>query len=168
MNTSNSITDFSPFVRVIKIFNKSGQLILKEDYLATDETQNWKYGQIRGGTPLISPINLKTEWVYGFIHSHLSDHNGYDRYYFYTAVRFNHRTKEMQYYKMPLGEANDTIDEELLRLWHQSTNGRMKVVFPAGIMNYKDGVMVSFGVDDISSKLKYFKWDDIINLFEID
>lgn len=159
------ITDFSPFLRIIKIFNKFGKLVLKEYYQSTKETPKWKYGEIRGSTPFISQPNSKSNLLYGFVHSHLSNYNGYSRYYFYTVIRFNPQTKEVQYHPKPLGEADDVIDEELTDLWKKSTNGKLKVVFPIGIMNHNKGVIVSFGIDDIRSSLKHFKWDYLIGLF---
>lgn len=160
------ITDFTPFLRVIKVSNNSGNLVLQQDYLAIKKTESWEYGEIRGGTPLISPPKSKSNWKYGFVHSHLTNYNGYARYYFYTVVRYNAQTQRMQYYKQPLDGANNEIDEKLRNLWLQSTNGEFKVVFPIGIMNYKDGVLISLGIDDIFSTVKYFKWDYLIGLFK--
>lgn len=161
------ITDFAPYLRVLKIFNKSGNLVLSEDYISNIITDEWDYGDIRGGTPLIAPEKSRTNWRYGFIHSYLPNYKGYSRYYFYTIVRFNHITKEFNIYKAPVGEANNEFNnDDFTGLWKINTGGKLKVVFPMGIMNFEDGVVVSMGIDDVTSTLKFFKWSKIINLFK--
>ena len=159
------ITDYCPNFRIIKISDSSGRLVLKDYYSSRDSLPSWNYGEIRGGTPLLSRPKAQNAYLYGFVHSHLENYKGYARYYFYTVIRFHPHTKQLEYYPKPLGESDAEIDNELIDLWKQSTGGQMKVVFPIGITHHADGVLVSFGIDDIRSELRFFKWDYLTSLF---
>ncbi|MDN5283944.1 MAG: hypothetical protein JWR38_218 [Mucilaginibacter sp.] len=59
------ITDFDPFLRVIKLSDKSGKLVLCEEFLSSERSKVWKYGEVRGGTPLIANPNNSEKWLYG-------------------------------------------------------------------------------------------------------
>ncbi|MFD2148668.1 hypothetical protein [Mucilaginibacter antarcticus] len=71
----------------------------------------------------------------------------------------------MDFYPEPLSYEDDRPDASYELLWKYSNNKSIKVIFPIGIMHHEDGVMVSFGKDDVASFTQYFTWDLITNLF---
>lgn len=160
------ITDFDPFLRILKVRNSRGETDINEIYLSTDKTKGWPYGEIRGGTPLIAPPGPVSNWLYGFVHSHLSNNNGYRRFYYYTAVRFDPLTKRVEYHQPPLHYDDSDIDSKYTLLWHKSNKRELKVIFPIGIMHYNNGIIVSFGKDDVCSYTDFFSWEYIYSLFE--
>lgn len=159
------ITDFDPFLRIIELGQIEEKIELKEVFMDTKRTLPWDFGEIRGGTPLIAPPNSNDGWLYGFVHSFLDNYNGFSRYYFFTAVRFSHVSREVQYCPEPLSHSQDEPDENYKILWSWSNNRSFKVIFPMGIINNGDGIEVSFGVDDVVSCTEYYSWDYIVNLF---
>ncbi|MES2376035.1 MAG: hypothetical protein V4553_05640 [Bacteroidota bacterium] len=159
------ITDYDPHVRVIKLGTLDEPYNIQEYYNSSVKTIGWKYGELRGGTPLLQHPNRNDGWLYGFIHSYLNNNNGFKRYYYYTAVRFNHLTKIIEYYPQPLSYEDETPDEEYELLWKYSNQRSIKVIFPIGIIHQNDGVVVSFGKDDVASFTQHFNWDFIDNLF---
>lgn len=159
------ITDFYPFVRIIHIGDIRNRLTFKEIYISKNQTINWNYGELRGGTPLLNNPDDPNGWLYGFAHSYLSHCNGFHRYYFYTAVRFNMYSKILEYHPTPLPYDDGDLEEEYLALWKYSNNMKLKVIFPIGIAHYNNGLIVSFGKDDVSSYTQIFSWEYIISLF---
>ncbi len=159
------VTDFDPFLRVIKISYKNDAIVAGEIYLSTERTVGWKYGELRGGTPLLPNLQRADGWLYGFIHSFLPDEHGFKRYYYYTVVRYDHLTRRIEYHPEPLPGLDEEPDEEYEMLWKLSNRRDFKVIFPIGIMHYDEGVMVSFGKDDVSSYTEYFSWKRILGLF---
>ena len=157
------LTDYDPYIRVLKLGFLDTPA--KEIYISPKRTLGWKYGELRGGTPLLPNPNNDNGWHYGFIHSYLPQSHGFNRYYYYTAVRFSHERKEIEYYPEPLQYQDENPDEEYEMLWRKSNNRTIKVIFPIGIMHYEDGLMVSFGKDDVMSFTQHFKWDFIESLF---
>jgi len=159
------VTDFDPFLRVIKIDLFNEQSKVTEIFLSPLQTKGWAYGELRGGTPLITKPGTDDGWYYGFIHSFLPDEMGFQRNYYYTIVRYSHIHKYFEYHPQPLPYADDEPDEDYTLLWRLSNGRRFKVIFPIGIMHHEDGVMVSFGKDDVCSYYEYFSWDKIEELF---
>jgi len=159
------ITDFDPFLRVIKISYNNEAIIAGEVHLASKKTSGWQYGELRGGTPLLEEPGANDGWLYGFIHSFLPDEKGFKRYYYYTIVRYNHLNKYFEYHPNPLPMLDEEPNEEYMMLWKHSNGGHFKVVFPIGIMHHEHGVLVSFGKDDVSSYTEYFSWKRIKKLF---
>jgi hypothetical protein len=160
------ITDFDPFLRVIKIDYHGDKVIAEEVYLSSEKTKGWSYGELRGGTPLLPrPDQSEGRMLYGFVHSFLPDDNGFKRYYYYTAVRYNPLDKIFEYHPNPLPYNDEEPDEEYDALWLRSNGKKRKVIFPTGIMHHDEGVMVSFGKDDVLSYTEYFSWERIGSLF---
>lgn len=159
------VSDFDPYLRIISIGKCYENYSIKEVYFSQNETISWKYGEIRGGTPLIPCLADNSKWLYGFVHSHLPNHNGYKRYYFFTVARFNHEDKIFEYYPVPLSLDEIEIDEEHILLWRKSNNETSKVIFPIGITDFESGVLVSFGIDDVYTYTKYYDWEYILGLF---
>jgi|GEM_PF-4543952 len=159
------ITDWDPFLRVLKLGRVDGEIIPEEVFQSTERTVGWEYGELRGGTPLLQSPHDGEEWLYGFVHSYLHYYKEFTRYYFYTVVRFNHYTKVVEYSPKPFESDYDTSDEIYQDLWWYSNRKSLKVIFPIGIMQYDDGVIVSFGMDDVTSVTQHFKWDYLIGLF---
>jgi hypothetical protein len=159
------ITDFDPYVRVLKLGKVDGEIMPEEVYQSTIRTKGWRYGELRGGTPLLQSPQGEDCWHYGFIHSFLNSYQGYARYYFYTAVRFNHYTHEVEYHPEPLDFEYDTSGSVYQELWWYSNRRNLKVIFPIGIMPHEDGVLVSFGIDDVASAIQHYSWDYLCGLF---
>lgn len=160
------ISHFSPTLRILSVFEDHFKIGVKEYYNSETTTKTWDYGEIRGGTPLISPsAEFGDEWLYCFVHSSMINHNGYDRYYYFTAARFNPETKEFQLHGEPLGISADDDTEEYRKLWEKSNKCKLKVVFPMGIINYKAGAVISFGKDDCLSFVQFYTWTYIKSLF---
>lgn len=159
------VTDFCPFLRVIKINYNNDAIIAGEIYLSSEESQGWNYGELRGGTPLLANPYAMDKWLYGFIHSFLPDDNGFKRYYYYTIVRYDHFSKCFEYHPNPLQYIDEVPDEEYEMLWKRSNGRHRKVIFPIGIMHHDKGVMASFGKDDVSSYTEYFSWERIESFF---
>jgi len=158
------ITDFEPFLRVIMIGKTTCEPKM-EVFLSTKRTKGWEFGELRGGTPLIPHPDKDDGWLYGFIHSYRPNENGFNRYYYYTVVRFNHSTKDFQYYPDPLPHEEDVKDNVYETLWERSNSKTIKAIFPMGIMYHEDGVIVSFGKDDVISQMEYFSWEFILQMF---
>jgi hypothetical protein len=156
------ITDLEPYLRVIRIDEKNGA---EEVYLSSEKTEGWVFGELRGGSPLISEPGDINGWLYGFVHSYQSHQNGFTRYYHYTIIRFDHLRKVFEYSPLPLPYLDEQPDEEYELLWKYSNNRELKVIFPMGIMYHDDGVLVSFGKDDVSSYTEYFSWDRVKSFF---
>jgi hypothetical protein len=160
------ITDFSPNLRILTLGKVNGPFEISEVYVSKEETKIWEFGEIRGGTPLLpNPLN-DDGWYYGFIHSHLNNHEGFARYYFYTVVRINHFSKKIEYYKKPLPYQMEDNDEDYNKLWKFSNNQRLKVIFPMGIMLHEDGILISAGIDDTSNIIETYSWKQIMDFFD--
>ncbi|HTK21042.1 MAG TPA: hypothetical protein VL442_16080 [Mucilaginibacter sp.] len=159
------VTDFDPFLRVIKINYNEDAITAGEIFTSVEKTAGWSYGELRGGTPLLAEPNTTDQWLYGFIHSFLPNEQGFKRYYYYTVVRYSHRDRHFEYHRNPLPYIDEEPDDEYEMLWKRSNGKHCKVIFPIGIMHHDQGVMVSFGKDDVSSYTEYFSWDRIKNLF---
>lgn len=159
------ITDFDPYIRIIQIENIGKTTNAKEIYLSDTITKGWQFGELRGGTPLLNKLEQNSEWFYGFVHSYLTQVNGFSRFYYYTVVRFNAISKQLSYHPIPLPYVDEEYDEEYELLWQYSNNCSLKVIFPIGIMYQDKGVIVSFGKDDVCSYTQYFTWDYLENLF---
>jgi predicted GH43/DUF377 family glycosyl hydrolase len=155
------VTDFDPFLRVIKVKNSSGETDLREIYQSKNKTTGWDFGELRGGTPLIVEPYVNDGWFYGFIHSFRENEYGFKRFYYYTVARFNHISRELQYHPTPLPYIDEEPDDEYNLLWQSSNGKHCKVIFPIGIMQHEDGLMVSFGKDDVCSYTEHFTWDRI-------
>lgn len=159
------LTDYEPLIRIVKLGKIDADWTPEEFYLAKKFTVGWNYGEIRGGTPLLPNPSSDDGWRYGFVHSYLVSYNKFARYYFFTAVRFNHYTKELEYHPHPLKCDYESTHEHYDELWKYSNNRILKVIFPVGIMPYEDGVLVSFGVDDVTSVTNHFTWKYLEALF---
>lgn len=158
------VTDFDPALRIIKIGHPGGKVKPQEIYLSSIRTKGWEFGEIRGGTPLLcAPVD--DEWMYGFVHSYKTHKNGFNRYYYYTVARLHHNNGIFEYHSQPLSYPDEDPDEDYKLLWNYSNNRKLKVIFPIGIMHHQDGVVVSFGKDDVCSYTEYFSWDQILSFF---
>jgi len=157
------ITDFDPLLRVIKIGAIGEEIMPEEVFLSEAKSSKWNYGEIRGGTPLV--LNPIDGLLYGFVHSYLPNINGFKRFYYYTALRFDHLLNSVDVYPNPMSYQDDDADEEYKDLWDISNGCSLKVIFPIGIISEGDGVMVSFGRDDVCSFTEYFSWSYLMNLF---
>jgi hypothetical protein len=155
------VTDFDPFLRIIKLGEVGGKSEPQEVFLSDKRTNGWEFGELRGGTPLLSPPDDKEGWLYAFIHSYRTNENGFHRFYYYTVVRFNHLLRVFEYSPQPLSYIDEEPDEEYELLWRYSNKKTLKVIFPIGIMHHNDGVVVSFGKDDISSYTEFFSWERV-------
>jgi hypothetical protein len=162
------VTDFDPFLRIIKIGAAGEKPQPEEVFFSTERTAGWQFGELRGGTPLLVDSNSDDGWLYGFIHSYRTNEKGYARYYYYTVVRFNHLRKAFEYFPQPFTYPDEKPNEEYKLLWNYSNKRTLKVIFPIGIMHYKDGVVVSFGKDDVYSFTEYFSWKRIKAYFKKD
>jgi len=160
------ITDFDPYLRIIKITNLSSSLKASDVFTSSDLTKSWEYGEIRGGTPLISCPSPEENCLFGFVHSYLPDHEGFDRFYYFTAVKFNPETNEFRYHPKPLSYPDNVLDEDHYFLWEDIHNKSVKVIFPIGIISVDNGILVSFGIDDVRSYTEFFSWDFMTGLFE--
>jgi hypothetical protein len=161
------VTDWYPHVRILEIGQINKPFDIHEVFFSNQKQLEWAYGEIRGGTPLISCPESDDGWVYGFVHSSLQNHEGYDRYYYFTAVRLHYEKKKVEIYPQPLDHFdNDKIDHNYNSLWNLSNNKRLKVIFPMGIMDHDSGVIVSFGKDDVESVTEYYTWTYLRGLFE--
>ncbi|NNU33285.1 hypothetical protein HK413_02255 [Mucilaginibacter sp. S1162] len=160
------ITDLAPFLRVLKLELNNGKNLAREHFLSTTRTLGWPFGELRGGTPLLQQPGDNSGWVYGFAHSYLDNFNGFKRFYYYTAIRYNHYRKILEYHPDALGYKDEDPDSEYKKLWHYSNNSELKIVFPMGIMYQDDGVLVSFGKDDVCSFTQHFKWQYLKSLFK--
>ncbi|MES2425906.1 MAG: hypothetical protein V4560_02995 [Bacteroidota bacterium] len=160
------VTDFDPFLRVIKISLAEEPNRSEEVFISTEKTKGWAFGELRGGTPLIAEAGANDGWLYGFIHSFLPDQNGFKRYYYYTIVRYNHSEKHFEYHPQPLPYVDEEPDEEYEMMWRKSNGKHFKVIFPIGIMHHDDGILVSFGKDDVCSYIEHFSWDRIKSYFD--
>jgi hypothetical protein len=162
------ITDFDPELRILQSIRKYGfskyQVIFRSETAAI----KWEFGELRGGTPFLPNTSNDNNWQYSFVHSSLYVPNGDDvsRFYFYTVVRFNHKTKTIQYYKKPLNYSSwhhtDIAYNEVVRTTRDPS---IRVVFPMGLAHWKDGLLVSFGKDDCVSRLKFYSWEYLLGLF---
>ncbi|NVO09047.1 MAG: hypothetical protein HXX16_03705 [Bacteroidales bacterium] len=163
------ITDFAPRIRILEAMGKPGNFILSECYNAKIETKSWSFGEIRGGTPFVSFPKQKSDWRYGFVHSVIYDYSKPKlfRTYYYTIARINLSDFTFQYYPDPIGIWEEENTEEYTRLSKLGSNENynMKCVFPMGLVNYDEGVLLSYGKDDCVSRLKYFSWDFLLSLF---
>ncbi|MGF7078471.1 hypothetical protein [Mucilaginibacter sp. UYCu711] len=155
------VTEFDPFLRVIKIENTSGKKDLQEIYQSQNITTGWDFGELKGGTPLVVEPNANDGWFYGFIHSFRENETGFKIFYYYTVARFNPFSKELEYHHTPLPYIDEEPDDEYNLLWQLSNGKHCKVIFPIGIMQHDDGLMVSFGKDDVCSYTEHFSWDRI-------
>jgi len=161
------ITDFDPYLRIVKIeVSDDQEMRSKEIHQSSIKTDSWNFGEIRGGTPLIYPEGTDNNWQYCFVHSFLPEHNGFNRYYFFTVLRFDPQTKEIEYYPNPLPYEEEEPDEDYILLWRLTNRMAFKVIFPIGIMNHDEGVIVSFGKDDVCSYTQYYTWKYIQDLFQ--
>lgn len=161
------ITDFDPYLKILKSQNGVG-FEFQEVYSSTNRTASWNYGELRGGTPFIPNPFVKDNWLYSFVHSHINLPNGLvkTRFYVYTVLRLNSVTQKFQYYKIPIGYSQTEGCRSYSRLWIRATrNSAMKVVFPMGLTNYSDGILMSYGKDDCVSRIVFYKWDYIAGLF---
>jgi len=159
------VTDFDPFLRVIKIDFVGEGVKSKETYISKEKTKSWAFGELRGGTPLISEPGSQDGWIYGFVHSFRSNEQGFGRYYYHTVVRYNHVEKYFEYHPEPLPYLEEEPDEDYELLWRYSNSKRSKVIFPMGILHCDGGVMVSFGKDDVLSFTEYFSWERLKSFF---
>jgi hypothetical protein len=155
------VTDFEPFLRVIKIGQANINDIHEEVFIAAEKTKRWEFGELMGGTPLISNPADNDGWLYGFAHSFKLNEQGFKRYYYYTAVRYHHQNRCFEYHMLPLPYNDEEPDEEYESLWRQSNGRHRKVIFPIGIAHHNDGVLVSFGKDDVISYTEPFSWESI-------
>jgi len=159
-----------PAIRIIKIKGEIGNFTFSEIHSCESAIKKWKYGQLRGGTPFIDSPNVNDRWKYSFLHSsiYLPNGNYHSRFYFYTVCRFDPATFKLEYYPKPLGYSSTRVDNGENNSWLlKSKRIAIKVVFPMGIVNYKDGVLISYGKDDCVSRLKYYNWYYIQKLFEL-
>jgi len=159
-----------PSMRIIKIEGEIGDFSFREIHNAEFAIKKWRYGQLRGGTPFINSPETNDSWLYSFLHSsiYLPNGNHYSRFYFYTVCRFDPISYKMEYYLKPLGYSSTRIDDTEGNKWILKSNRiGIKVVFPMGIINYKDGLLISYGKDDCVSRLKYYNWYYIQKLFEV-
>jgi hypothetical protein len=163
------ITDFAPKMRILKALGRPGNLVLSEHYYAKIETKSWPFGEMRGGTPFISHPKAKSDWQYGFVHSVIYDYSKPKlfRTYHYTIARINLSDFTFQFYPNPIGIWEDENTEEYTRLSNLGSNNNydMKCIFPMGLVNYGDGVLLSYGKDDCVSRLRYYSWDYLLSLF---
>lgn len=165
------ITDFSPFLRILKTCPFEKKREAYQYHVSENQIPAWNYGEIRGGTPFIRRPSSQDGWQYCFVHSHINVPNGQSksRYYVYTILRFNFLSKQVEYFADPLGFSRVEGSEKYNQIWlHATRNMAMKVVFPMGIMNYENGLIMSFGKDDCISRAIFYDWNYIENLFAVD
>ncbi|MHA4895001.1 hypothetical protein ACXZ1K_09625 [Pedobacter sp. PWIIR3] len=163
------VTDFEPHVRVLEFKYGKDSFCFSEISLEVNKTGSWAYGQIRGGTPFIAGPNENSSWQYCFVHSHITLPNGNinTRFYVYTVLRFCPVTKNVEYHKIPIDFSKLVDNRNYEELWLSATRGTaMRVVFPMGLINFQDGVVMSYGKDDCVSRLVYYDWDFLIKLFD--
>lgn len=167
------ITNFQPYVRILKLRGDIKDFEFKEVYLKKNEHLDWSWGAIRGGTPLFSiPKNKRKDsdinFMYGFIHSSLavSDNGEVGGFYFYSLIRFDPNNYDCFIQPTPTGYSDNEYDREYNRKHILTTGGKkLKVVFPMGVILYDEGVLMSFGKDDCESRTRFFNWDFIQNWF---
>jgi len=162
------ITDFDPYFRILEAEGEIGHLVFNEIYLATEKTMGWEYGEMRGGTPFISNMQKKSKWQYSFVHSSIHVPNGtnFIRFYVSTVLRFCLSELKFEFLPYPVDYSKSEKDPLYPLIWRKSSNGEFfRVIFPMGIVNYDEGVLVSYGKDDCVSRLSYFSWDLIYRLF---
>lgn len=159
------VTDFDPFLRVIKIGLDGSQPVTEEVFTSSIKTVGWDFGHLIGGTPLIGEPDAKDNWLYGFVHSFLPDYEGFKRRYYFTLVRYDHLNKIFEYHPSPLPYNDDDIGEEYDKLWQHSNGKFVKGIFPIGLMAHEKGVVASFGKDEVVSYTEYFSWARIKSFF---
>lgn len=162
------ITNWDPFLRILKL---SGE-IKNFEFLEIPRTKTgnipWKFGVVKGGTPLIRCSQEREEWLYGFIHSNLlySKNNEIWKVYFYAIIRFHPCKLEYQISPDPIGFSDEEIDKEYNMKYLLGTRGlKLKVVFPMGLIEYKGGILMSYGKDDCETRTKFFPWEYILKCF---
>ena len=163
------VSNFAPFLRIVEIWGEIGALQFKETFLAREKTPVWDYGEIRGGTQFISPpFSAKIPWQYSFVHSHINLPNGnnHSRHYFYTIMRINTNTFEIEIYAQPLNFSVQEDHPSLHSPYHlPRKDPTINVVFPMSAVESDDGVILSYGKDDCISQLKYYSWAYLVSLF---
>jgi hypothetical protein len=163
------IANFSPLLRIIKADGEAGNFVFSEQHKGPSKIE-WPFGNIRGGTPFTEGPERNDPWQYAFIHSSMYMPNGnfVSRYYVYSILRFNPETYEVQLIEEPLAFSEDeqSLGNTSTRLLNSIKNLSIKVVFPMGVIQYGDGIIISYGKDDCASKLKYYSWNYIRLLFK--
>ena len=163
------ITDFAPCMRILKALGKLGNFVLSEYYNARIETKSWPFGEIRGGTPFISFPKQESDWRYGFVHSVIYDYSKPKlfRTYRYTIARIKLYDFTFQYHPNPIGVWEEENTDEYIHLTKLGSNDvyDMKCIFPMGLVNYGEGVLLSYGKDDCVSRLRYYSWDYLLSFF---
>ncbi len=165
------ITNFDPKLRIIEVTGDVGFFNFKEFFKSTEKTKGWDFGQLRGGTPFIKCPKKNDNWQYSFIHSstYLPNGNFVSRFYVYTVLRFDPTTYTFEYYKKPMGYSTNEVDNNgKSTSMPNKRNLAIKVVFPMGVTQYENGVLISYGKDDCVSRLKFYFWDYLIKLLEED
>jgi hypothetical protein len=163
------VTDYEPHLKLLRFVSLSDNFDCEKFYCSSRVTKGWKYGQIRGGTPFISSPLPDDDWKYSFVHSDVLLPNGsiHSRFYVYTLLRLSLSTNEFQYCKVPLGHSNNEPSEHYNDLWLSATRHMaMRVVFPMGIINYNEGILMSYGKDDCVSRLVFYDWKYLTGLFD--
>lgn len=160
------VTDWEPYLRILRLGKIDEVFEISEFYISSDKTAEWSYGELRGGTPLLSNPNRADGWYYGFIHSYRQNYKGFARYYFYTIARIRHTTKKIEYYPFRLTYTEPERDEIYYQLWQISNGQTLKVIFPIGIMSYDNGILLSAGVDDVCSIIDDYSWAQIEGFFK--
>jgi len=162
------VANLDPLLRIFKVNGLAGNFTFEEDPAANYLIKGWNYGQLRGGTPFIKK-NKKDQWQYSFVHSsvYLPNGNFESRYYFYTVMRINLDNYKVQYYNRPIGYSKNDTAYDGAQPWilRSQKNLPIKVVFPMGIISHSDGLLISYGKDDLISRLKFYSWDYIEYLF---
>jgi hypothetical protein len=157
------ITDFEPYLRIINI--DPTKKTNTEFFLSETKTKGWEFGELRGGTALLAHPNNNDGWLYGFVHSYLMNVDGFSRYYYYTVVRLKPVDMQFQYWDKPIPHPEYDESETYEQLWKYSNYKTLKVIFPMSIMYYDNGLLMSYGRDDVTSDIEYFSWDYILSLF---
>lgn len=162
------ITDFDPYLKIGIVQGDVGNLSFGLQYLSNEKSMLWPYGEVRGGTPFVShPEGTNNNWLYAFIHSSLSLPNGVlnSRFYSCTIVRFNCVDYTLEFCEDSIDFSSPDDDPSYIANWNFSTRGSLsRVIFPAGLINYKNGVLMSYGQDDCVSRVKYYSWGTLESL----
>lgn len=162
------VTEFAPITRVLQGTGEIGNMVFREIQVSPPKNIEWYYGEIRGGTPFIPDPKSKV-WQYSFIHSSMRLPNGHSvtRFYVYSILRLNVISFDFEIYRMPLGYSKTSdISLEDSITWQKTSGGEFfRVVFPMGIANYDDGLVMSYGKNDYQSRLVYYSWDEIHRFF---
>ena len=160
------ITDYEPHLRIVKAEGGAEKFLLKEIYIGEARSGGWQFGEIRGGTPLLQSKSRNPDWFYGFVHS--SDFTKDNvKVYVYTIVRFSHQTKVVEYPTWPIGYSEEDLDVEYQRLFQLGVpDQNLKCVFPMGIIEFDDGLLMSYGKDDCVSLIRHYTWTYIESLFD--